>query len=374
MFWIHGGGHNFGSGIEPTFDGTEFAKKGVVLVTINYRLGPLGFMAHPELTAEADYHSSGNYGILDQIAALEWVHDNIAEFGGDPANVTIFGESAGSGAVSILQASPLAKGLFAKAIGESTSQFDPDGGLLGRQDLASAEQFGVEYGKARGADSLAELRALTVDELAENSPLFWPTERDNYVLPDLVYDIFAAGQQSDVPTMVGSNSDEGSTIKVEWVKRSDVQDPQEYDRLYGEFDDQLRQSATDAVQWQAKIWAQLQSETGTQPAWLYWFDQAWPGRPDDGAFHGSEMVYVFQTLDSEDQPWTEDDRAVSRLMADYWVNFARTGNPNGEGLPEWPSYDPAAPKLMRLAPDPGVIDPPRPEAQELLDSYFDRRR
>jgi para-nitrobenzyl esterase len=373
MVWIHGGGYMFGSGSQPNVDGTQFAKMGVVLVTLNYRLGPFGFMAHPELTAEAEYGSSGNYGILDQIAALKWVQENIAQFGGDPANVTIFGESAGAGSVNILQASPLAKGLFAKAIGESTSQFDPNAGMAGRQDLSSAEQAGVSFGKSRGANSLAEMRALPPEKILADAPFFWPFEKDNYVLPDLVWNIFAEGKQNDVPTMVGYNSDEGATLPVEFVKR-DAGFEGDYDRFYGKLDDPRRQASTDGVQWQMRVWAQLQAQTGTRPAWSYYFDRAWPGRVADGAFHGAEIVYVFQNLDTEDQPWTDDDRALSRQMAQYWVNFARTGDPNGEGLPQWPRYNPTEPRLLRLAPGNGVIETPRPEVQAFLDRYNEARR
>jgi para-nitrobenzyl esterase len=373
MVWIHGGGFMFGSGREPTFDGAQLARKGVVLVTINYRLGALGFMAHPELSAEAPYRASGNYGILDQIAALKWVRHNIAAFGGDPHNVTIFGESAGSTAISILQASPLAAGLFDKAIGESTSQFDPDGGLIGRKDMHQAEEYGKAFADKLGARSLAAMRALPPERILADPTFFWPTERDGYALPDIVFNIFAQGRQNDVPTLVGSNSDEGSTIKMEWVKRAEA-DPGAYDRIYGAADDKLRQSATDAVEWQMRTWARLQARTGRSKAWLYWFDRPWPGEPEKGAFHGSEIVYVFKNLDTQDQPWTNDDRRVSELMSDYWVNFARTGNPNGTGLPQWPSYSADDAKLMRLAPDAGVISTPRPEAQAFLDSYFDKRR
>ena len=373
MVWIHGGGFMFGSGREPTFDGTALAKKGVVLVTINYRLGALGFMAHPEMTAEAGYHASGNYGILDQIAALKWIRGNIAAFGGDPRNVTIFGESAGSTAISILQASPLAAGLFDKAIGESTSQFDPDGGLIGRKDMRQAEEYGKAFADKLGAPTLPALRALPPEQILADPTFFWPTERDGYVLPDIVYNIFAQGRQNDVPTLVGSNSDEGSTIKMEWVKRVQA-DPAAYDRIYGSADDQLRQSATDAVEWQMRTWAKLQTRTGKAKAWLYWFDRPWPGQVAKGAFHGSEIVYVFKNLATESQPWTDEDRRVSDLMSSYWVNFARTGNPNGPGLPEWPNYAESDPKLMRLAPDAGVISSPRPQAQAFLDSYFDKRR
>ncbi|AJP72529.1 carboxylesterase/lipase family protein [Sphingomonas hengshuiensis] len=373
MVWIHGGGYLAGANSEPQFEGSNFARRGVVLVTINYRLGPLGFLAHPELTEEASYGASGNYGILDQIAALKWVQANIAAFGGNPGNVTIFGESAGAGAVNILQASPLARGLFHKVIGESTSQFDPDGGLVGRKDMRQAEAYGKAFGEKLGAPSLAALRALSPEQIYSQFTFFWPTELDGYVLPDLVYHVFAQGKQNDVPTLVGSNSDEGGTIKVPWVKRDDT-NAATYDRLYGGLSDPLRQSSTDAVQWQMRVWAQLQARTGKQKSWLYWFDQPWPGRKADGAFHGNEIVYVFGTLNAEQQPWADEDRTLSNLMTDYWVSFARDGDPNGAGLPQWPNYDPAAPRLMRLAPRPGVIPTPRAEAQAFLDAYFEARR
>ncbi len=373
MVWIHGGGHQFGSGRDPAFDGTEFAKDGIVLVTINYRLGALGFMAHPELTAEAPYGSSGNYGILDQIAALRWIQQNIAAFGGDPGNVTIFGESAGAGAVNILQASPLAEGLFHKAIGESTSQMDPDGGIIGRKDLESAGEYGEAFAEKFGAHSIAEMRALPMEKILSEFTFFWPTERDGYVLPDLVYNIFAEGRQNDVPTLVGSNSYEGSTIRMEWVK-PDEEERAEFDAFYEGAEDKLAQSATDAVQWQMRSWAELQSRTGEEDAWLYWFDRAWPGKPELGAFHGGEIVYVFETLESEDQLWTEEDRQLSDLMSSYWANFARQGDPNGPGLPHWPAYDPEEPRLMELSVEPKVIETPRSEVQEFLDAYFAKRR
>lgn len=373
MVWIYGGGFLGGSNREPAYDGTALAKMGVVLVTLNYRIGPLGFMAHPGLTAEAPYKASGNYGILDQIEGLKWVRDNIAAFGGDPGNVTVFGESAGSTAISILQASPLAKGLFHRAIGESTSQFDPDGGLVGRKDMREAEAYGADYGKKLGAETVAELRTLPMDAFTKELTFFWPTERDGHVLPDIVYNIFAAGKQNDVPTLVGANSMEGSTIRKDWVKRTD-ENAADYDRIYGGFEDQLRQSSTDAVQWQMRAWAKLQAQTGKAGAWLYWFDQPWPGKPELGAFHGNEIVYVFRNLQVEDQPWQPEDHKLSELVANYWVNFARNGNPNGPGLPEWPRYDDADPKVMRLSPEPAVIGTPRAEAQAFLDDYFDKRR
>ncbi len=275
--------------------------------------------------------------------------------------------------MSILQASPLAKGLFQRAIGESTSQFDPDSGLIGRKDLHGAEQYGAAFGDKLGAHTAAELRALSPAALLKTPTFFWPTERDGYVLPDLVYNIFAEGKQNDVPTLVGSNADEGATLKMPWVK-PDAAEQATYDKLYGDAKDALRLSSTDAIEWQMRTWARLQAKTGHSKAWLYWFTQPTPGREELGAFHGSEIVYVFKNLDTQDRAWTSGDRKISDLMSSYWVNFARTGDPNGKGLPVWPHYDPDNPKLMEFAPDSKVIPTPRAEAQSFLDGYFDRRR
>lgn len=373
MVWIHGGGFTYGTGRDPNFDGTNLARKGVILVTINYRLGTLGFMAHPELTKESPNNASGNYGILDQIAALRWVQQNISAFGGNPDNVTIFGESAGSGSVNILQASPLAKGLFHRVIGQSTSQMDPDGGLIGRHDLKAAEWYGRAYTEKFGAPSISELRKLPAEEFLSATTFFWPTERDGYVLPDFVYRLYEQGRHNDVPTLVGSNSDEGSTIRIEFVKET-AENKAQLEHLYGEFPDRLRQTATDSVQWQMRVWAKLQAETGKSKAWLYWFDRSWPGKPELGAYHGAEIVYAFKTLDSEQQDWTKEDREISELMSTYWTNFAKRGDPNGPGLPYWPEYDDSAPKLMSISVDPGAISTPRAEAQTFLGAYFDARR
>jgi para-nitrobenzyl esterase len=378
MVWIHGGGFANGSGANPTYDGVALARRGVVLVTLNYRLGPLGFLVHPELSREAAYHGSGNYGLMDQVAALKWVRANIAAFGGDPSRVTIFGESAGSGSVNILQASPLAKGLFRRAIGESTSQMDPASGLLGRQSLAQGEAAGVKYAADLGANNLADLRRLPAEAFLKPATQFWPQEKDGYVLPDEVQAIFAKGRQNRVDLIVGSNAQEGSNLRAPWV-RPDAGEKAAFDRFYtGPMDPQ---ASTDAVHWQMRSWAGLHAKSGGR-TFLYWFEHAPPvpvgryrendGKPL-GAYHASEIGYVFGNL-IQPWPWAEADRRLSDLMSRYWVNFARTGDPNGPGLPAWPRYDPRAPQVMRLSDKPGAQGPVRPEAQVFLDAYFDKRR
>ncbi|MBL8549264.1 MAG: carboxylesterase family protein [Hyphomonadaceae bacterium] len=374
MVWIHGGGYNFGSGSTPELDGGAFAQAGVVLVTINYRLGIFGLLAHPELSAEAPYHSSGNYGTLDQIAALGWIKENIAAFGGDPGNVTIFGESAGSGAVNILQASPLARGLFQRAIGESTSQMDWAAGLLGGQTREQAEQLGVEIGASLGARSLAEMRALPTEAIVATGKMLWPLERDGYVLPQTVYETFKAGRQSDVPTLVGWNAGEGINLRVPWINPSTDEERAAFAALYqGAPEWQMN---TDVVGWQMRSWAELQARTGRARAYLYHWEQQPPASEvmPAGPIHAAEIVYVFQNFDRMRREWTETDRRIGRTMAEYWINFARTGDPNGRGLPRWPVYNARSPKVMNFAPMTGSARAPREAAYQLIDAYFARRR
>ena len=381
MVWIYGGGFQNGSGGNPSYDGANLARHGVVLVTFNYRLGALGYLVHPELTRESPHKTSGNYGMLDQIAALKWVKANIAAFGGDPARVTIFGESAGSGSVNILHASPLAKGLFQRAIGESTSQMDPAGGIIGRRSMAQSEEAGVKYAAEVGAHSLAELRALPFETLTKSPTQFWPQEKDGYLLPDEVHAIFAAGRQNRIALISGSNSTEGANIRVPWV-RPDASEKAGYDRLYANAPE--TQVYTDVVQWQNRTWARLHARSGAGPAYVYWFDQAPPvplgryrenGGKAPGAYHSAEIQYVFGTLAVQPSwPWTDTDRKLSDTMMRYWTNFARTGDPNGAGLPAWPRYDDVRPEVMHLAKDVAAGPPSRPEAQSFLDAYFDKRR
>ncbi len=366
MVWIYGGGFVAGTTSEPRQDGTHLAQQGVVVVSMNYRLGVFGFFVHPELAKESGRNSAGNYGLLDQLLALHWVHDNIAAFGGDPANVTIFGESAGSFSVSVQMASPLAKGLLQKAIGESGAAFHSGG--ISFESLSEREKKGVKLVTEKlGVSTLAELRAIPAEKLLEafappKSPGFdFGPDIDGYFLPESVPAIFAAGKQNDVPLLAGWNHDEGSfeiafspqkptaaTMKANAEK--DFGDKaSEFLRLYPtDSDRQMRRSALDFasdrfIAFSTWDWLEAQSKTGKQPIYRYRFDLGPPPSDPDaprlGAFHSSEIEYVFGQLDSKaGVPWLPENRALSHEMQKYWTNFAREGNPNGPGLPQWPLY------------------------------------
>ncbi len=368
MVWIYGGGFVAGATSEGRQDGTHLAQQGVVVVSMNYRLGVFGFFVHPELAKESGRNSAGNYGLLDQVAALQWVHDNIAAFGGDPGNVTIFGESAGSFSVSGLMASPLAKGLFQKAIGES-------GGAGERPDSEQSEKSReIKDSKLAsstlGVQTLAELRAIPAEKLlnaffkpgGENNFAFGP-DVDGYFLPEPASAIFAAGKQNDVPLLAGWNHDEGSfdiafspqkpaaeslkaTAQKEFGAKAD-----EFLRLYpAATDAQAQRSILDFagdrfIAWSTWWWMEAQSKTGKQPIYRYRFDlgpPADPKGPQLGAYHSAEIEYVFGQLDSKaGVAWRAEDRQLSEAMQKYWANFARSGDPNGPGLPKWPAYSAA---------------------------------
>ena len=395
MVWLHGGSFLFGAPFQPNYTGEKLAKQGVVVVSPAYRLGVLGFLAHPELSAESPHGVSGNYGLLDQIAALRWVQANIAAFGGDPQNVTIFGESAGGISVSILCSSPLARGLFQRAISESGAAFLPVGkwGSWEIQRLRAAEQEGAAYVQRRGAASIAELRQVPAEALVQDPSIqegtFWAVG-DDYVWPGDAYGVYEAGQQNAVDILVGSNSNEVAAFFSQPIRREDFL---AYARLFAPWTEQVLQlypADTDeaalqakwallddvAFAWPAAAWAGLQAKAGQHNAWLYCFEQPEPkhdfGDQAAGAMHTDEINYVFGHVEQNyNYHYTAADRKLSGQMMAYWVNFARTGDPNGPGLPLWPQYRAGQATVMHLSSQHlGSGSLPHAERLALLDRIF----
>jgi para-nitrobenzyl esterase len=356
IVFIHGGGYVAGSGSCPIYDGVAMAGKGVIFVTINYRLGLFGFYAHPALTRESAHHASGNYGILDQIAALQWVKRNIAAFGGDPDNVTIAGQSAGSMSVNILCASPLARGLFSKMIAESVAIVLPGslGRLGGVMSLDTAEEKGLQFQRSLGARDLTALRALPADSLMKAFKGGSNAIVDGYVLPESVPAIFSKGKQAVLPLLTGFNADDalgpaaGNLADYkEYVQHQFGTDADRVLALYpAETDSAARRSAKDlsrdmGLGFEHYAWATMQSQRGQQKTFLYFFTRQVPeygGTHQYGAFHTGEVMYAYHTLSFLRRPLVAEDHALSETMSSYWVNFARTGDPNAYGLPAWPAF------------------------------------
>jgi para-nitrobenzyl esterase len=387
MVWIHGGALTRGSGATKTYDGTNLAQKNVVLVTINYRLGVFGYFAHPELTQESANNAAGNYGVLDQIKALEWVQDNIASFGGDPSNVTIFGESAGSWSVNLLTASPLAEGLFHKAIGESGARLDQ------RLNLTQANDAGLALASSANASSLAELRSISALELqtaAAEARFRTDGIVDGWVIPDQPFNLFSDGKQNKVPVLIGYNAEEGTTLGV--LGRIPENDDVYISRaraVYGDLANEvlsvypagdLRQSTLDSYRdssfgWNMITWARL-TATVDEDAYLYYFSHRPPGprKNELGAYHAGEIAYAFNNPDTLKTAPTAEDRQMADIMSDYWVNFARSGNPNGQGLPTWQKYTKSSPDYVELnegvRPDSNIT----PEAWKVFDKVMAARR
>ena len=374
IVWIYGGGYINGSASMPLYRGDRLAHKGVIVVTIAYRIGPLGFLAHPELTRESPHHSSGNYGLMDQVAALEWIHRNIAAFGGDPKNVTIAGQSSGGMSVSILMASPLAKGLFHRAIGESGGLFEPLQ-IAPKYLLANAERDGEKYAASLSAASLQELRRLPASQFTGNAGGICHPVIEPYVLPVSPYDAFASGQQNDVPLLLGSNAEEArALVDVTQVKAATF--ASDIERSFGALpppliaaypyatDDEAKQARLHLERdlrfgWDMWAWARLQAGTGKSSVFYYSFIQRPPFPVGSlyegwGASHFAELWYVFDHLDQEPWHWSATDRKVAEEMSSYWVNFAKSGNPNGSGLPAWPAFTNTDSKVMYLG-DPTTI-------------------
>jgi para-nitrobenzyl esterase len=351
MVWIYGGGFTGGSGSVPGYDGDALSQKGVVVVTFNYRLGPFGFLAHPELTKESDRRASGNYGLMDQVAALEWVQKNIAAFGGDPKKVTIFGESAGAVSVADLLASPQSKGLFIRAIAESGAWMGL--GVAPARRLPEAEEAGVKLADVIGAKSLAEMRQAPADAVLKAGRGAGPIV-DGWFLPEAPDKVFAQGKQHAVPVLVGSNKDEGTfflqpTTVDAFNNRSRQRFGEMADSFLKAYPASSEQEANasqleafrDEAAWAMSNWVQLQRKAKAK-AYLYYFTHEPPAAPGAairarGATHVAEVPYVFQNPGN--RPWTDVDRQLSDTMSSYWVNFAATGDPNGHNLPKWPAFD-----------------------------------
>jgi para-nitrobenzyl esterase len=399
--WIYGGGFIGGTGASPEFDGEALARKGIVVVTFNYRVGVLGFLATPELSQESGHAASSNYGLLDDVAALKWVQRNIAAFGGDPAKVTIGGQSAGAGSVGFLAISPLAKGLFRTGIAESHARYPRDPELrylsVSWRPLASAEQAGSRYAAEHGATSLAALRAVPWQRLIEGSntvdaavdtgsagkpPVFRPVV-DGWVIPRDYADSYARHAQNPVGFVAGNNMDETGAVPetafdtlraqktppragmpqtsvtladyVAAARRKFGALADDYLRLYPAHSDQeaaLQNNAAsrDNSRVSTWLWGTLWTQGDAKPVYTYAWTHAPPGPGHDmrGAFHGSEIYYAFDSLDAVDRPWTAEDRRIAETMSSYWANIVATGDPNGPGLPAWPRYSAAVPQVMEL--------------------------
>ncbi|GAB4002704.1 carboxylesterase family protein [Spirosoma daeguense] len=361
LVWIYGGGFNSGGSGCAIYDGEATAKKGIIFVSINYRVGPFGFFAHPELTKESGRNASGNYGLMDQVAALRWVKKNIAAFGGDPSNVTIAGQSAGSMSVNCMVATPLAKGLFTKAIAQSGASFANP-----YPSLQQAEETGLKMAQSLGASSLAELRAKPAEEILKKAQGRGPII-DGYVLPQSVADIFAAGHENNVTLLTGWNQDEGMSFgppKNAEDFRKQIQ------QQYGDKAENLLKFYPATTDDEAAIsqrnlsrdmifgaqnytWANIQSQKGKK-VYVYRFTRKIPATGEYakyGAFHTGEVPYAYDNLASIDRtlrPLEPADETLARAISGYWANFIKTGNPNGNGLPQWPAYAVANKQIMLL--------------------------
>ncbi len=387
MVFFHSGGNLAWSGSMPVYDGTNLARKGAVVVTINYRLSALGFLAHPELDAESPNHVSGNYGLLDQQAALRWVKANIAAFGGDPEQITIFGQSAGGTNVGYAMASPLAKGLFRRAIAESGTMF----GLAGpTPSLASAEVGGKKLVTELGAPSIVVLRdmpaAQIIAHVGRNTAAYGLRPViDGWVLTRDTPEAIATGQQNATELLIGSVANEGTQLlpptKPEalsaMIKQWFGTQAEPIAALYTGTDPDTAtvaedQLLSDYVAAMARVAADLFARQG-HPAWVYSFNRAAPGSDPVkvGAFHCAELAYVFGTQNTIDRPWEATDRQLSDVMSSYWVRFAATGNPNGPGLPEWPAYNEQSRHVEEFGPRVSVG--PGLKAAPLFEAYLSTR-
>ena len=389
MVWLYGGALINGSASTPLYSGARLTKRNVIVVTANYRLGVFGFLAHPDLSAEADYGTSGNYGILDKIAALHWVQRNIAAFGGDPENVTVFGQSSGSISISALVTSPLTKGLFHKAIGQSGGIFEPIE-LFPILSLDGAEQDGVDFLTRSGAPTIAALRQKPAEDVLSTS---FNTRMilDGHALVKSPYAAYRDGEQNDVDVLVGTNADEGQLFLIDQTVNQDnfnaflaehftaplvwLLDPDP-----GTTDAEARAAAAVfesdmRFRWDMWRWARFASDSEKDNAYFYQFSMVPPFVQGDqffgaGATHGIEMPYVFDTLDAQPLQWRAEDRALASTLSQYWTNFAKSGNPNGPGLPAWPAFDSTRNEVMVLGTNMGPTAIPNLELLQRIDRVY----
>ncbi len=377
--YIYGGAFQQGSSSVAIYDGANIAKENVVFVSFNYRVSVFGFLADPELSKESLHHSSGNYGLLDQIAALRWVKANITAFGGDPNNVTIAGQSAGAMSVVDLLTSPLAHGLFQAAIAESGVFL----ANLPMPTLSQAEKAGAAYAEQHGAHSLAELRAMPADQLLSHpAPNFSPIA-DGWVLPTAPRSAIAAGHFADVPVITGLNADEGS-MSPQYGKTPAPEFKAQAKRIYGDFAGEFlklypadndaaaheseMQSTRDRQKVATWLWGLARSKHATTPLYTYIFTRRtpWPEHPEFGAFHSAEIPYVFLTLSIVGHPYTEEDQKLAEEMNAYWVAFAAKHDPNADRRPEWSAFSPLSSTTMELGDHTG----PEPIASPAKDAFW----
>ena len=387
LVWIYGGGFSEGSSAVPIYDGAELAKTGIVVVSFNYRVGVFGFLAYPGLTSESPHHSSGNYGLLDQIAALQWVQRNIRSFGGDPGRVTICGQSAGAFSVHALTASPLAKGLFQRAIAQSGSSLAG----LPTPTLADAEKQGVEFAEEHGAHSLKELRALSPAELmAQKSPqqigLRFSPIVDGWFLPEDPHEIFAQGRQNDVPTITGFTSGDSTTFAPPRLSAEEfrAQAAQRYGPKATEFlklyptgtDEEAKKAQIDSGRDRERVsmylWALERNRTSKTPVYTYFFTRAipWPEHSEFGAFHSVELPYVFRNLAMMKRPFEPVDYQVSDTISSYWKSFVANANPNGNHLPQWARVSAKSADTMEIGAHTGEMPVASEQKLQFWTNYF----
>jgi para-nitrobenzyl esterase len=384
LVWIYGGGFMTGGAAAPGYSGEALAKQGIVFVSFNYRLGVFGFLAHPELTAESIHHSSGNYALMDQIAALNWVKKNIGAFGGDPDRITIASQSAGSASVNCLLVSPIAHGLFQAAIGESGSLV-LENPLLHMRSLKEAEKDGERIAAKFNAGSMQALRTVTADELQQKASGFYSPIVDGYVEPISVAVAYKNNLQMHVPLITGWNGDEGFMLGI-----SSKEDFAKQAREFGKDSNGFKKyfpSATDAesIQSQTELsvdktmgvpaysWALKQNENNTAKTFLYLFTRKPPAAGDKkrfGAYHTAEIGYALNNLDSIQRSWLPMDRRLENIMSAYWVQFVKTGDPNISGMPQWDSFSHEHPACMVFG-DSVLAQPlPNQAALDFLYSHY----